>query len=139
MMGRTIEKVTVQNRFDLYDLASGRIEEEQVRTVEVEAVVDNGATHLCLPPAVVEQLGLPFSHMQEVGTANGRVERRIFDGAKVTVTQRAEVFSVMENDSTTPPLIGYVLLEVLDLVVDTRAKELLPNPRHDGKWMADLY
>ena len=138
-MGRAIEKVMVQNRFDLYDFASGRIKEEEVRAVEIDAVVDTGATYLCLPPAIIQQLGLPFSHTQEVGTANGPVERRIFDGARITIRERAEVFSVMENDDTTPPLLGYVILEVLDFVVDPRAKELVPNPRHEGKWMADLY
>ena len=34
--------------------------------------------------------------------------------------------SVMESDETTPPLVGYVVLEVLDFVVDPKSQESSP-------------
>jgi clan AA aspartic protease len=138
-MGRTVEKVTVQSFEDILDVNKGRIEEADIRTVEVEAVVDTGATYLCLPPSVIERLGLSVSHMRRVRTANGDVQRRIFGGASVTVQGRTEQMSVMENDESTPPLIGYVVLETLDFVIDPKANQLIPNPAHEGKWVADLY
>ncbi|MEW6097408.1 MAG: hypothetical protein AB1567_12955 [bacterium] len=46
---------------------------------------------------------------------------------------------VMENDATTPPLIGYLVLETMDLVVNTKLQKITPNPEHDGKWIMDLY
>ena len=45
----------------------------------------------------------------------------------------------MENDESTPALVGYVVLETLDFVVDPKANKVIPNPAHEGKWMADLY
>ncbi len=138
-MGRSVEKVTVQSFEDILDAARGRIREADIRAIEVEALVDTGATYLCLPPSVIEELGLLFSHMRRVQTANGDVERRIFMGANVTIQGRTEQMSVMENDESTPPLIGYVVLEVLDFVVDPKANRLIPNPAHEGKWVADLY
>lgn len=45
----------------------------------------------------------------------------------------------MENDATTPPLIGYLVLENMDLVVNTKSQQVTPNPEHDGKWVMDLY
>ena len=74
-----------------------------------------------------------------VNTANGLVERRIFGSAEITIKGRSEIFSVMQNDETTPPLIGYVILEMLDFVVDPKSQQLIPNPAHDGKWILDLY
>ncbi len=138
-VGRTVEKVTVQSFEDILDAAKGRIEQAQIRTVEVEAVADTGVTYLCLPPSVIERLGLSISGTRWVQTANGNVERRIFKGAEVTIQGRTEQMSVMENDESTPPLIGYVVLEVLDFVVDPKASKLIPNPAHEGKWVADLY
>lgn len=79
-MGKSIEKVKVQNYGDIYDVSRGRISESEIRTVEIDAVVDTGAIYLCLPPNVIEQLGLSFSHTATVTTANGKVERRIFGG-----------------------------------------------------------
>jgi len=45
----------------------------------------------------------------------------------------------MENDETTPALIGYLILEDLDLVPDAKSRKLIPNPAHDGKWVMDLF
>ncbi len=134
-----MEKVRIQNYADIFDVSRGQLEEAKVRTAEVEAVVDTGATYLCLPPPVIRELGLLYSHSRPVQTANGIVERRIFRGAEITIKGRTEEMSVMENDETTPALIGYVVLEVLDFVVDPKSQELIPNPAHGGKWMSDLY
>lgn len=138
-MGRVVESVQVANFEDMLRAGRGELAEADVRRVQVDALVDTGATYLCLPPSVVEQLGLTASHTRRVKTANGDVTRRVFMGASITVQDRAEQMSVMENDAETPPLLGYLVLEALDLVVDPKAKKLSPNPEHDGKWMADLY
>ncbi len=138
-MGRVKERVKVQNLIDVYNAAQGELDEGDIRTIEVDAVVDTGATYLCLPPAVIEKVGLFASGTQSVQTANGAVERKIFKGADVTIKDRTTETPVMENDEATPPLIGYVLLELLDFVVDPKAQKLIPNPEHDGKWIADLF
>ena len=72
-------------------------------------------------------------------TANGRVERRIFDGATIIIQGREIQMQVMENDETTPPLIGFLVLETMDLVVDTKSQKIIGNPKHDGEWIVDLY
>jgi len=77
--------------------------------------------------------------MATVTTANGKVDRRIFDGAKITIRDRAVQMQVMENDENTPPLIGYLILEALDLVVNPKTQGLMGNPEHEGKWVVDLY
>lgn len=138
-MGRTTEKVKIQSFGDILDVSRGTLEESEVRTVEVDAVVDTGATYLCLPPPVIKQLGLLYSHSERVRTANGSVQRRIFNGIVVTIKGRSFQLSVMENDKDTPPLIGYLVLEALDFVVDPKGEHLIPNPEHDGEWVADLY
>lgn len=138
-MGRAIEKVKVKNYGDVFQASKGLLSEDQIRTVEVDAVVDTGATYLCLPPSVIEQLGLLYSHSGRVKTANGDVERRIFSVADITIKDRTIRMDVMENDETTPPLIGYLVLEALDFVVNPKTQGLMGNPEHDGKWVVDLY
>jgi len=138
-MGRTVEKVIVKNFGDIVLHSKGIAKEDEIRTVEIEGVVDTGVAYLCLPPDVIERLGLLYSHTREVTTANGRVKRRIFNGAIIIIQDREIEMQVMENDVTTPPLIGYLVLESMDFVVDTKSQRITPNPEHDGKWVMDLY
>jgi len=138
-MGKTVEMVIVKNFGDILKKSEGLLKEDEIRTVEVEAVVDTGAAYLCLPPDEIRVLGLLYSHTREVKTANGRVKRRIFSGAVIIIQGRDIEMQVMENDVTTPLLIGYLVLETMDFVVDTKSQKLIPNPEHDGKWVMDLY
>ncbi|MCP4658425.1 MAG: hypothetical protein GY856_23670 [bacterium] len=137
-MGQVVERVKIRSFVDMFAVSRGTLDEEEIRTVETDAVVDTGSSFLCLPPALVEDLGLLYSHSQPVQTANGAVERRIFSGARIEIRDRHVQMDVMENDSTTPALVGYLVLEALDFVIDPKARKLIPNPKHDGKWILDL-
>ena len=86
-MGRTLVSLTVSNIVDVFGVAQGNLDESQIRTARVDALVDTGATHLCLPPSVIERLGLLYFHTQGVRTANGAVERKLFKGADVTIDE----------------------------------------------------
>jgi len=44
----------------------------------------------------------------------------------------------MEIPDNVPPLLGYILLEALDLVVHTKTHKVIPNPESGGKWVLDL-
>lgn len=138
-MGKVIEKVKVRNLADIFKYKEGLIKENQIRFVELGAVVDTGAAYLCLPPDTIKHLGLRFSHSRGVATANGKVDRRIFSASEITVKERTIEMQVMENDELTPPLIGYLVLETMDFVVDTKYQKVIGNPEHDGKWVVDLY
>ena len=138
-MGRTTEKVNVKNTHDLFNAASGALDPSKMRSADVLGVVDTGAAYLCLPPSVIQQLGLPYMRSTRVRTANGAVQRRIFGGAAITVRERTIEMAVMENDEDTPSLIGYLILEALDFVVDPKGQTLMGNPEHDGEWIVDLY
>ncbi len=138
-MGRTTEKIIIRNYADVVKASEGLINTSQIRTVEIDAIVDTGATYVCIGREEIERLGLPFHNTVSIKTANGPTERRTFEGAKIELNDRTFVMEVMENDDDTPALIGYLLLEALDFVVDPKTQSVIPNPAHEGKWIADLY
>ena len=138
-MGRTTEKVNVKNTHDLVNVTLGALDPSKVRSIDVLAVVDTGAAYLCLPPSIIQELGLRYLRSTRVRTANGAVQRRIFGGAEIAVRERSIEMTVMENDEDTPSLIGYLVLEALDFVVDPKGQTLMGNPEHDGEWIVDLY
>ncbi len=138
-MGRIIEKIKVSNYADVFKSTEGQISPEQIRSVELDAVVDTGATYVCLPRKVIEKLGLHFYTEAKIRTANGQATRKIFQGVEIEIKNRKFVMDVMENNPDTPPLIGYLILESLDLVIDPKQQAVIYNPAHDGKWIADMY
>ncbi|MEW6097061.1 MAG: retropepsin-like aspartic protease [bacterium] len=138
-MGRVTEKIIIRNYGDVVKASENLIQSSQIRTIEVEAIVDTGATYICLSRVDIERLGLQFHNIIPIKTANGPANRRTFKGAEIELKGRSFVMEVMENDDTTPALIGYLLLEALDFIVDPKTQSVIPNPGHEGKWMADMY
>jgi clan AA aspartic protease len=139
-MGRTTEKVIVNNYDDIVLAEHSIIKKNEIRSIEIDAIVDTGATYLCLPPKVIKELGLLFAYTKPAKTGNGKLELRIFDGAKITIRDRTIQMQVIENvDDNVPALIGYLVLETMDWVVNPKTQELMGNPLNDGKWVVDMY
>lgn len=138
-MGRILTHITVENLGDVLLAEQGQLRPEEIRRVEGEALVDTGATLLCLPTGVISKLGLSLLGTREATTANGLVHRGVFRGAQLTIVGRTCTVDVMELPEGTPPLVGYIPLENLDLQPDPKHQALVPNPEHDGRMVMDLY
>jgi clan AA aspartic protease len=127
-------KVKIANFVDIQNAKAGLLREDQIRQVEVEALVDTGAISMAIPADVAEQLGAPIVGTQSVRVADRRsltVQR--VGGLRIEVLGRdmfGESF-VLPRGAT--PLLGVVQLEMLDLVVVPKTQEVIPNPAHsDG-------
>lgn len=139
-MGKTTEKVIVRNYIDIANSTTGLIKTNEIRSIEIDAIVDTGAAYLCLPPKAINQLGLLFAKSTCVKTGNGTLELKIYNGAEITIKDRTIQMQVMENkDDNVPALIGYLVLESMDWVVDSKNQEIIGNPENDGKWVIDMY
>jgi predicted aspartyl protease len=136
-MGRIAVKIKVENAFDSGLAQRGQLAPEAVRSVELEALVDTGASLLCLPKSKIEALGLAQIGTRRVTTANGKVDREIYGDARLTVFNRICTVDVIALSEDTPPLLGYIPLENLDLVPDPTTETL--NPAHGEEIVLDLY
>lgn len=132
-------KIQVENAIDVVRVAAGEILQEHVRRLELDALVDTGATLLCLPKSKIDDLGLILREKRRATTANGDAERGIYQVANLTLLGRTCSIDVMELPEGTPALVGYLALENLDLVVDPKSQTVGPNPAHEGKFVMDLY
>ncbi|MCD6386694.1 retroviral-like aspartic protease family protein [Candidatus Sumerlaeota bacterium] len=116
-MGKVIERIKVTNVF------------EPSKTIEVEAVIDTGATMVVLPQNIVDVLGLRKIRDVKVKYANNKTEMKsVYGIITLELKGRTGSFDVLAESEGSQPLIGQVVLEVLDLVVDPRTKRLIPNP-----------
>ena len=108
---------------------------EDVRRLTVEdALVDTGATGLCLPMPLIKQLGLTLIRKVRAQTATGIVERFVYSDVHFTLLERPGKLEVTDLPEGAPVRIGHMVLELLDLCVDIQ-KELIYNPAHDGEWI----
>ena len=102
-MGKVIEKIKVINIF------------EPEKEIELEAVIDRGATMLVLPQNVIDKLNLRKMREAKVRYANNKAEP---EGAQT--------------------LVGQIILEQLDLIVDPSTRRVIPNPRSPEMPMVEI-
>ena len=127
-------RIELENLKDLHAVELGILKPEDVRRLTIEnALVDTGATGLCLPKSLIEQLGLTPLRSIGVQTANGPAERTVYSEVRYTVLERTYSIQVTDLPEDAPVLVGHMILGALDLCVDMR-KGLIHNPAHGGAW-----
>lgn len=128
-MGKVLTKITIKNRIDESDASRGMIAEEQVRSVTIEdALVDTGATTLCLPADAITHLGLELLREVDVVTSTGLSKARIFRDATISICGRKGTFECLELPGGESPLIGVIPLEFLGLEPDLTNQRLRVLP-----------
>ena len=125
-MGEVYVKVRLSNAVDVEHVRRGVASADQIRSCEVDALVDTGCTRSVIPPEIAERLGLTVMD----GTMG-----RLADGTQVGVylyglinfeimgRRTAEEAYVMGNEV----LIGQTTLQGTDLLVDCKEHQVIPK------------
>lgn len=139
-VGRVLVTATIENLFDVESREKGLLPAEQVRSVTVaDALVDTGATTLLIPKRLIEQLGLRHYRTREARGIGGPVRMPMYGAVWLTIADRQCALDVGEVDNSFPILIGQAPLELLDLVVDSKARRLIGNPEHGGEHVIEAF
>jgi clan AA aspartic protease len=134
-----MQTIKLVNSYDEQDVSRGFIKPEEVRGVEIEALVDTGATMLVLPADVVVRLGVPIAGTRKVRYANGSTAYVPWvGGVRITILGRDAIASALVEAAGTTALIGQIPLEELDLLVDPKSRELRVNPASPDIPLLDL-
>jgi predicted aspartyl protease len=139
-MVRVLTEAKIENLKDLWTAQLGVRPPDQVRRIEVtDALVDTGATLLSLPTRLIQQLGLERVGTKRGTSSGGSCEAGMYDAVRLTIQGRSCTMDVMEVPDDVPVLVGQILLEHLDLVIDTRSRRLIGNPAHGGEHVYEMY
>ncbi|MFQ6116461.1 MAG: aspartyl protease family protein [bacterium] len=99
-------------------------------TIELDAKVDSGATLLVLPEKVAKELGFPKIRNQVVKYANEETaERDVVWGVELELCDRKGIFEAVLEPKKQYALVGAIVMETLDLIVEPRSLQVYPNPR----------
>jgi len=137
-MGKVVVKVKLTNYVEEQSKKL-KLLKGKPRSLETEILVDTGATRLYLQSGVIRALGLRKEGEVVSRTTNGSRKRAVYQAARLELMGRNGAFQVVEVDDEVPNLLGQIPLEYLDLVVDPKGQELIPNPEHGDKQMSEEY
>ena len=142
-VGRITTPVLIRNNLDVEKAEVGELPSESVRQVEVaDALVDTGASTLCLPPSLIVALGLHPVERRPSRTAAGMREATVYSTVRVSLPDfpnRNSVSKAVEIPEESPVLLGQFPLEELDLVVHPKEQKLTTNPLHGKEWVLEIY
>lgn len=130
-VGRFSVEFEIANHLDVADEQRGLLPSEKVRRLKIRGVVDSGATKLVLPGKVAKQLGLPHLGKVNVRYANNQTaNRETVTDVHVYLQGREGIFTALVEPKRRSALIGAIVLEDLDFLVDCTQQRLLPrDPR----------
>ena len=128
-MGKVVVKAKLWNFGDELEVIKGLRKPEEIRTVEVEALVDTGATMLSLPEDLVEQLGLLIRRETTVTYADNRKEtRKIAAVVGIEILGREALTDCIVETKGAKVLVGQIPIEEMDLIVDPKNGTIGPRP-----------
>jgi len=111
-MGMTSVKLTIKNPFDM------------TKSVESEFLVDSGAHYTVIPFAVVKELSLKPSYVQEFSLADGKIIKRSIGGAMVKFENKELPVPVVLGMKDDTALLGVTTLESFGLMLDPFKRRL---------------
>lgn len=128
-MGKIVVTLTLTNWVDKELAERGFIPESEIRSCTLDnAVVDTGATRLCLPSDVIRQLGLKKIDTIDAQTAVGTQSVDVYQGLELDVEGRSGTYSCVELPEGQTPLLGLFPLEDLGLDPDLQNQKLKHLP-----------
>jgi predicted aspartyl protease len=128
-MGEVRVKVRLQNDRDRILADAGHLARSEVRTAEIDALVDTGAVMTLLPQDLVERLGLVLDGKLIVALANDeKVELPRARNLSMEIGGREWASDCLVGPPTCEALVGQIVLERLDLIVDPMRQRVTPRP-----------
>jgi clan AA aspartic protease len=122
-------QLRLENAGDRILADAGHLDASAVRDASVEALVDTGAVMALLPQDLVERLGLPTNGSIIVTLANEqRVELPRARHLSLAIGDREMDTDCLVGPPQCEPLVGQLVLERLDLIVDPLQRTVTPRP-----------
>ena len=125
-MGEILADITLKNVLDVGDAHRGHIKAEEVREITVKAVVDTGASTICITEDVFSKLGLRIINQSTATVADGRsVECSKTSPVDIHWEDRSCSIRATLIPGSKEILLGVIPLEDMDLIVDPQNQKLI--------------
>jgi clan AA aspartic protease len=128
-MGHVYANITLLNTFDVGSAQRGLLPNENVRQMEVNAMVDSGAMTLTINEKIAEQLGLEVRKRLEVTLADGSHRKCDYVGpVDIHFENRFACCHALVLPGADEILLGVIPLEEMDVIIDPITQKLAVHP-----------
>jgi len=136
-MGLIYADITILNSFDITAAQKGLIAEEDIKKIEVKALVDTGAITLTISEAIANQLDLEVKERIDVVLADGsHCKRDVVGPVDIRFKNRSTTVRALVLPQADEVLLGAIPLEGMDVVIDPLAEQLMVHP--DRPYLAQM-
>ena len=130
-MGLVQATLELINSWELENVRRGLMDQDEVKRMQVDMLVDTGSVYMCINETVREQLNLSVIDKRKGQFADGRiVEYDVVGPIEVRFKNRKCIASAMVLPGDSECLLGAIPLEDMDIMVNPYRRELIVNPEH---------
>lgn len=128
-MGEVRAKIVIQNLEDVLLYKKGYLKKDAIREIELDSLADTGVTEVLIPQDAAESLGIITSEKIIVSLAGGNTDE-LSVGAPILIKicGREWIGDCLIGPPLCEPLLGQLVMERLDLVVNPRSQTITVNP-----------
>lgn len=131
-MGAVRVQVKLTNAVDEELVNRGLLNPSLLRVCELQALVDTGATRTIIPNSVVQEFGLRIRTQEVAEYGDARQETiGVTEPIIIELLGRQTIESAMVTGNEV--MIGQTVLETLNLLLDCKNQQLIPNPEHPNQ------
>ena len=124
-MGTVYAEITLKNADDLVRVKDGHLDEKDVRSETLNAIVDTGAGTLIINEELRQKLGIRVNKLRHVTLADGTKQTYgQAEGVCVQWKDREMICFPLVLPNAQKILLGAIPLEAMDLIVDPGKEEL---------------
>jgi clan AA aspartic protease len=128
-MGLIYATIELTNTFEKDAAARGFIPKDQVRHTKVSALVDSGATLLCINENIQAQLGLTELGVETAELADGSIRTyQLVGPVTVQFENRNTLCRAVVLPGNSEVLLGAVPMQDLDVVIDPKLERMVVHP-----------
>jgi len=136
-MGLVYADITLINSVDDALAQDGAIPKENVRKMDVKALVDTGAITLTINDTIATQLNLKVKERIDVVLADGSQSKRDVVGpVDIRFKNRSTTVRALVLPQADEVLLGAIPLDGMDVVIDPLAEQLIVHP--DRPYLAQM-
>ncbi|HLO56475.1 MAG TPA: clan AA aspartic protease [Saprospiraceae bacterium] len=130
-MGLIYAEIELINAEDIGLARKNYIDQDEIKKISIDMLVDTGAYNLCINEEIQVQLQLPFIEKRSAFTADNRlIEMDVVGPVIVKFKNRTTSCLAMVLPGNSDPLLGAIPLEDMDVLIHPLRQELIVNPDH---------